>query len=212
MIAWAHLQRLWTYLHEKVFLSRLSMFLEEDSQINFCREMSFGGLRGGALPCDVSPTPKNIDFFAVDNSLLARAWHIFTGATWIQRGPSLLTRVACQRSREDQNHIATRPILFEKINLQGYLGTNISQKGGRGSPKKEHFWGKINLWIFPDLKLFFGAKGYRKWSNEHPGHLLFCQYFSHHLLERELYYTMFRIRRIGLDIGFKIIKVPYLEF
>ena len=31
----------------------------------------FGGERG--LPCDVSLTPKNIDFFTVDHLLLARA-------------------------------------------------------------------------------------------------------------------------------------------
>ena len=31
----------------------------------------FGGER--VLPCDVSLTPKNIDFFTVDNLLLARA-------------------------------------------------------------------------------------------------------------------------------------------
>ena len=32
-----------------------------------------GGGGRGVLPCDVSLTPKNIDFFTVDDLLLARA-------------------------------------------------------------------------------------------------------------------------------------------
>ena len=86
--------------------------------------------------------------------------------------------------------MATRPISFEKIRFLG--------KGGRGSQRREVSGEKIDLWIFPNLKLFFGVKGYRKWSNEHQGRLSFFQFFSHRLLERETYYKMFKVRKLGL--------------
>ena len=82
-----------------------------------------------------------------------------------------------------------------------------------GFGKKKKVSGeRIDLWIFPNLKRFFGSKGYCKRSNDHSGSLRFFQLFSHRLLESEIYYKMFRDRKIGLHIGFKIIEVPYLEF